>query len=264
MMTASLKNYVRQVVSIFIRLGIWIRISRTAHIDRGQCRSLSDKHPTVAILIFLGGNPRPFRSSTFQLPGHSRPLPQASRQMAARPHLTTFLLLFRGVGGPIQLPVVQLRAALTKAGFKNATTYINSGNALVRSPFSREETLDKVTAICKKKFQYDRPIFVVTAAEWAAVIKNDPFPNKVEGKHVHAVLLAERPDPTAITRLKALAVGDEDIKLVKGVCYVHTPHGFGTSKMAEKFDKGIGVVNTARNWNTVLKLMELAEELEAM
>jgi len=24
------------------------------------------------------------------------------------------------------------------------------------------------------------------------------------------------------------------------VCYLHTPHGFGTSKLGEKFDKGIG------------------------
>ena len=33
---------------------------------------------------------------------------------------------------------------------------------------------------------------------------------------------------------------------------------------AAKFDKGIGVVNTARNWNTVLKLHELALALEEM
>ena len=178
------------------------------------------------------------------------------------PEQTTYLLLFRGVGGPVQLPVAQLRAALTKAGFKQATTYINSGNALVRSTLSREETLAKVAEICRKKFNYERPIFAVTAAEWAAVIKNDPFPDKAEGKHVHAVLLAGKPDPAAITKLKDLAVGDEDLKLVKGVCYVHTPHGFGTSKMAEKLDKGIGVVNTARNWNTVLKMQELALGLE--
>jgi hypothetical protein len=29
-----------------------------------------------------------------------------------------------------------------------------------------------------------------------------------------------------------------------------------------KFDKGIGVGNTARNWNTVLSLLELAEKAE--
>ena len=60
--------------------------------------------------------------------------------------LTTYLLLFRGVGGPVQLPVAELRAALTKAGFTNATTYINSGNALVRSTLTREETIAKFNA----------------------------------------------------------------------------------------------------------------------
>ena len=78
--------------------------------------------------------------------------------------LTTYILLFRGVGGPVKLPVAELRAALTKAGFKDATTYINSGNALVRSSLSREKTLAKVADFCKKKFKYERPIFIPTAS----------------------------------------------------------------------------------------------------
>ncbi len=181
--------------------------------------------------------------------------------------LTTYLLLFRGVGGPVQLPIAELRAALTKAGFKDATTYINSGNALVRSALTREETLAKVAELCWKRFTYDRPIFAPTATEWDAVVKSDPFPKKAEGKHVHAVLLAERPAPEKVKALEALAVGDEDLKVLKSrvgpyhVCYIHTPYGFGTCKLAEKFDKGIGVVNTARNWNTVLKMQELARGL---
>ena len=175
--------------------------------------------------------------------------------------LTTYLLLFRGVGGATQLPVGPLKEALTKVGFKNATTYINSGNALVRSALSREKTIAKVAAICKKKFSFDKAIFAPTASEWEALITNDPFPYKAEGKHVHAALLAAPAKPEAINALKALTVGEEDIKLVKGVCYIYTPHGFGTSKMAEKFDKVIGVVNTARNWNTVLKMHALAKGL---
>lgn len=181
---------------------------------------------------------------------------------------TTFLLLFRGVGGPVQLPVAELRAALTEAGFKQATTYINSGNALVRNALSREEALAKVTELCKKKFNYERPIFIPTAAEWAEVVKLDPFPKKAEGKHVHAVLLSAMPKPEAVKALQTSAVGGEELKVIKQaigpyqLSYLHTPHGFGTSKMAEKFDKGIGVVNTARNWNTGLKLHDLAQGLE--
>jgi len=44
--------------------------------------------------------------------------------------------------------------------------------------------------------------------------------------------------------------------------FIHTPSGFGTFKLAAKFDKGIGVANTARNWNTVLKMHALAQGLE--
>jgi uncharacterized protein (DUF1697 family) len=182
--------------------------------------------------------------------------------------LTTYLLLFRGVGGPVQLPVAQLRDVLTKAGFMQATTYINSGNALVRSTLDREETLAKVAALCRKNFNYDRPIFAPTAAEWEAVIKNDPFPQKAEGKHVHALLLAEKPRPEAVETLQALAVGDESLKLLPKpigayhVAYLHTPYGFSSNVLGMKFDKGIGVVNTGRNWNTVLKLHELAKSLE--
>ncbi|MBL7938941.1 MAG: DUF1697 domain-containing protein [Flavobacteriales bacterium] len=178
--------------------------------------------------------------------------------------LTTYLLLFRGVGGATQLPVVPLRAALTKAGFKNATTYINSGNALVRSALSREETIASVAALCKKKFGFDKAIFAPTSAEWQAVIKNNPFPEALDNpKWLHAALLAGKPTAAAIDGLLAIAADGEQLRVVKGVAYIHTPNGFGTSKMAAKFDKGIGVVNTARNWNTVLKMHELALGIEA-
>lgn len=175
---------------------------------------------------------------------------------------TTYILLFRGVGGATQLPVLQLREALAKAGFEGATTYINSGNALVRSALSREKTIATVAKLCKEKFGFDKAIFAPTAAEWEAVIANNPFPKELKTpKYLHAALLADTPDPAKVKAVLAWAAHGEQLKVVKGVAYIHTPNGFGTSKMAAKFDKGIGVVNTARNWNSVLKLHELAQGL---
>ena len=174
----------------------------------------------------------------------------------------TYLLLFRGVGGATQLPVAPLREALTKAGFTGATTYINSGNALVRSTLSREKTIAKVAKLCREHFGFDKSIFAPTAAEWHAVIANNPFPEVTVGKQLHAATLAATPKPEALEAIRAGAVEGEGLVIVNDVAYLHTPHGFGTSKFAAKFDKGIGVVNTARNWNTVLKMMELAQGLE--
>jgi len=174
----------------------------------------------------------------------------------------TYLLLFRGVGGATQLPVAPLREALTKAGFTGATTYINSGNALVRSTLSREKTIAKVAKLCQEHFGFDKPIFAPTAAEWQAVITDNPFPEVTVGKLLHAALLAATPKPEAVEAIRAVAVDGEGLVIVNDVAYLHTPHGFGTSKLAVKFDKNIGVVNTARNWNTVLKMMELARGLD--
>jgi uncharacterized protein (DUF1697 family) len=66
-----------------------------------------------------------------------------------------------------------------------------------------------------------------------------------------------------VERIRALAVKGEDFKIINGVAYLHTPHGFGPSKMREKFDQWIAVTYTARNWNTVLKLAELGRAAEA-
>ncbi|MEX1133188.1 MAG: DUF1697 domain-containing protein [Flavobacteriales bacterium] len=188
--------------------------------------------------------------------------------------LTTYLLLFRGVGGATKLPVGPLKEALTKAGFKNATTYISSGNALVRSALSREETIAKVAAIGKKTFAFDKAIFAPTAAEWEASMNSNPFPKATATPSLlHVALLEGTPTPAAVKALLAVAVEGEQLKVIEGdpqarfggysVAYIHTPSGFGTSKLAAKFDKSLGVVNTARNWNTVLKMHALAQGLEA-
>src|SRR5262245_49252447 len=181
--------------------------------------------------------------------------------MTATRSRTAFILLFRGVGGATQLPTAPLREALTEAGFENVATYINSGNAVLRSHLSREEVIASVAKICNGRFDFTKAIFAPTLEGWSALIANNPFPQAVATpKCLHAAVLAEKPGKEAIVRLRAYATASEGIEVVGRVAYLHTPDGFGTSKLAEKFDKGIGVVNSARNWNTVLKLMELVRK----
>lgn len=100
-----------------------------------------------------------------------------------KPVIATYLLLFRGVGGATKLPVGPLKESLTKAGFKDATTYISSGNALVRSALSREETIAKVAALCKKKFAFDKGLGVVnTAHNWNSVLKLNELALEIDTK----------------------------------------------------------------------------------
>jgi uncharacterized protein (DUF1697 family) len=172
---------------------------------------------------------------------------------------TVYLILFRGVGGKTQLPVKELREQLTAAGFENVATYINSGNAIVRSGWNRKKVVATIAEVCRKEFGFDKAIFAPTLEEWDEVIAKNPFGRaaKAAPKWVHAALLEKTPKAEDVERVRACAVKGEEIEIVGKVAYLSTPHGFGTSKMAAKFDAWIGVTNTARNWNTVLKLAEL-------
>ncbi len=175
---------------------------------------------------------------------------------------TVYILLFRGVGGATQLPVKPLREKLADAGFDRVATCINSGNAIVRSERTRKEVVAEVTRICREQFDFEKAIFAPTLKEWQVLVAHNPFPEGTEsGKSLHAAWLEKVPDQERVSHLQEIAASgrEERFAVVGCVAYLHTPHGFGLSKLAGKFDKVIGVANTARNWNTVRKLAELAE-----
>lgn len=173
--------------------------------------------------------------------------------------MTAYILLFRGVGGATQLPTAPLRAALTAAGFDKVATYINSGNAIVASRLDAKAVAREVAALCQAQFGFNKAVYAISLAEWDAVIAANPFPDKTEpGNLLHAAWLEATPDDDAIAALQALAVDGDQFAVMGKAAYLHTPSGFSKSKLAVRFDKGIGVPNTARNWNTVLKLQALA------
>ncbi|MEO6035680.1 MAG: DUF1697 domain-containing protein [Verrucomicrobiota bacterium] len=177
---------------------------------------------------------------------------------------TVYLILFRGVGGKTQLPTKALREKLTEVGFEKVATYINSGNAIIRSRQNKKGVIATIAELCRTQFNFDKAIFAETLAEWDNLIAHNPFTQAAANAPttVHAALLESAPRAEDVNRIRACAVKGEAIEVINGVAYLHTPNGFGKCKMAEKFDRWIGVMNTARNWNTVLKLAELGRVAE--
>ena len=176
--------------------------------------------------------------------------------------MAVYIVLFRGVGGATQLPTGPLRDALTAAGFGNVSTYINSGNAVLSSRKAASSVTAEIARIVKKEFAFEKAIHTVTRDAWAELIANNPFPDATAvPKLLHAAVLADTPDASRVEALRSHAEAGERIEVVGKVAYLHTPAGFGVSKLAVKFDKGIGVPNTARNWNTVIALAKMADAI---
>ena len=78
-------------------------------------------------------------------------------------------------------------------------------------------------------------------------------------KSVHLFFLAERPRAPDLESLERHKTGSESYVLKGKVLYLSTPDGFGTSKLAGRVERALGVPATARNWRTVTTLLELSK-----
>ncbi|MDB5422657.1 MAG: hypothetical protein JWQ29_73 [Phenylobacterium sp.] len=170
--------------------------------------------------------------------------------------MTGFVALLRAVnvGGTGKLPMSDLKALCEDAGFAAVRTYIASGNVVFRSALSETEV--KAALEAKLDAYAGRPVGVMvrSAAEMAAVLAGNPFPDDAPNRTV-AIFLDTAPGPDALKTVTNQAP-DEHLGLGVREIYVSYGSGMGTSKLKIPAAKS----GTARNMNTVAKLAAMAAE----
>jgi uncharacterized protein (DUF1697 family) len=190
------------------------------------------------------------------------------------PGMPTHVALLRGVNlGPSKrVPMPALRKLVESLGHEEVATYIASGN-VVFTPGKKRETgklakeLEKAIA---DEIGVDCRVLVLTRAELAKVVKDNPYEDEPNPKAVHANFLLEAPTPAMRKRIaaaeeRAHEKGSRDeAKIVGRTLFIHTPDGYGRSELNAQLAKGGSkddprALGTARNWATVLKLLELCD-----
>ncbi len=175
--------------------------------------------------------------------------------------MTRYALLLRGVnvGTKNSLPMAELRAMLTKVGCADVQTYVQSGNAVFGTKLG-EAALTKAIESALGAYM-GRPIATTlrTLEQMKAVVEGNPF-SKVATKPAYlcVTFLSHAPAKTEVTPLHAQDWKPELFKVVGREIYTWHPNGQGRSRLAAALGKlpWRGAVTT-RNWNTVLKLVEM-------
>ena len=169
--------------------------------------------------------------------------------------------LLRGVnvGGAGKLPMAEFRAMLVGMGFGAVQTYIQSGNAVFESELGVEELEPLIRDAVSARFGFAPETFVLAAEEIAAALADHPFVG-AEGKAVHVCFLRETPEPDEAA-LRALALPGDGWHIGPRRFTLHTPGGFGTSKLAERLPRLLPQPMTARNLRTVAELDRMARDL---
>ena len=169
-----------------------------------------------------------------------------------------YVALLRGinVGGNNRVSMAQLRELCAGFGATNVRTYIASGNVVLDSKLSPARLRTRLEHGIESEFGISIAVVVLTAAELAAAIEGNPYPDAEPGTLHLAVALA---DIVAADqhRLAALDFPPEELTVVGRRIYYHLPLGLGNAQLPKDVDR-IKVKTTTRNWRTVLALNEMA------
>jgi len=175
---------------------------------------------------------------------------------------TVFVALFSGinVGGNRIVKMAELKAVFESLGFAEVATYVQSGNVVFRAKKGDGAALTKeIEAAFEKKWGFNSRIMVRDAGWFERLVKDNPYP-EVGGEptKLHAYALEREPTEEEAKRLADKCTGPERFEIKGDVLYLHAPDGLGKSVFANLIPRTLKVPGTARNWRSVLALLEMA------
>lgn len=180
--------------------------------------------------------------------------------------MNTYIILLRGinVGGKNKLPMAELKQFLTELGFERVTTYIQSGNVILKSDQPADTVRRTIETRLPKKFKLDSElikILVMTRQQLQQVVDHKPrgFGDEPEKYHSDVVFLMEIETAEAMLVFKPKD-GVDQVWPGKSVIYSQR---LSAKRTQSHLSKIVGTpaykCMTIRNWNTTTKLLEMAQ-----
>ncbi|HWD66532.1 MAG TPA: DUF1697 domain-containing protein [Caulobacteraceae bacterium] len=172
------------------------------------------------------------------------------------------IALLRGVnlGANRRVAMTDVRRVIAEAGFGEVRSLLQSGN-LVFEGSGADATIEAaVEKALLDGLGLTTEVVVRTPAEWRAMIAANPFTEEAKNDPGRLVAIALKTSPAAEAEAAVNAIeGPERARVIGREAVIYYPDGQADTKAAgARLDKALGARGTARNWNTVLKLADLA------
>ncbi|MFT3969287.1 MAG: DUF1697 domain-containing protein [Micropruina sp.] len=170
------------------------------------------------------------------------------------------ILLIRAVnvGGTGTLPMAQWRGLAESLGARDVSTYIASGNMVCTPPDDGDAFERALETAVEQQYGFFREVISRSREEMIAALEAYPF-EIVEPKFSYISFLAGAPSRAAIAKAGEAETGDDRWQVIGTELHLRFANGAGRSELNQTaLGQALGVAGTARNLNTVRKLIELA------
>ena len=173
-----------------------------------------------------------------------------------------FVALFSGinVGGNRIVKMAELRAFFEDLGFADIASYVQSGNVVFQAKKGDAASLPtQIEAAFEKKWGFHSRIMVRDLGWFKRLVSENPYPEVAgDPTKLHAYALEREPTAEEIARLAEKCIGPESFEVKGDVLYLKAPDGLGKSVFANLIPRVLKVPGTARNWRSMLALLEMA------
>jgi uncharacterized protein (DUF1697 family) len=182
--------------------------------------------------------------------------------------MPAIISMLRGVnvGGHNKIKMDALRALYDSLQLNSPLTYVQSGNVIF---LSNEKNLpglaQRIQGGIQRKFGFQPDVVLRTASELRHIIARNPFASRhgiVPGRLL-VLFLANDPGQPARDNLLKIDTRGEELHIHGSELYIYFSKGVGSTKLSwPLIEKTLKTPFTGRNWNSVTKMLEIAEGLE--
>lgn len=183
--------------------------------------------------------------------------------------MAVMIAMLRGVnlGSHNRIKMDELRALCQSLKLRDVQTFIQSGNVVFRTeeddPARLVQRLEKGI---ERRFGFRGDVILRTASEMREAIRRNPFRSRrgLDPSKLLVTFLAGDPDPAGREKALAIKADPEEMRIEGREVYIYFANGLARPKLSwTAVAKTLKTSGTGRNWNTCVKLLAMAEGLEA-
>jgi len=181
--------------------------------------------------------------------------------------MPVLVCLLRGVniGGHHKIKMDDLRSLCTGLKLAEVKTLLQSGNVIFRTDERNLSALaDKIEVAIERKYGFRPEVLLRAIPEMREVVARNPFAKRkgIEPGKLAVAFLEDEPTSTMRNALLEMDIAPEELHVIGRHLFIYFPNGQGRPRLSwSQVAKILNTSSTARNWNTVTKLLALAEAI---
>jgi len=182
--------------------------------------------------------------------------------------MSVIISMLRGVnvGGHNKIKMDELRALYESLKLKGAQTHVQSGNVIFRSDEKDLAALtQRIQNAIERKFGFLSVVIARTCSEMRDTVAKNPFARRrgIDPSRLLVTFLAVEPKKEAREALLQMKIAPEELKIEGRELYIYYPNGMSRPTVPwVKIERTLKISGTGRNWNSVTKMLAIAEEME--